>query len=110
MNDQSPTRRQALQAASAIFGAAVVGCGGGNRDKQAVVDDQPAPPAVPGSGDGTRPSSQGAKVISESTPKANEPALKLTWETIAAGKAGPGPRSRHGLVYDRKTKAAVLFG
>lgn len=39
-----------------------------------------------------------------------DPAPALGWEVIASGKAGPGPRSRHGLVYDRTAKAAVLFG
>src|SRR5262249_34523104 len=28
------------------------------------------------------------------------------WEVIASGDDGPGPRSRHGLVYDRSAKAA----
>jgi hypothetical protein len=34
----------------------------------------------------------------------------LGWEEIASGSDGPGKRSRHGLVYDRSAKAAVLFG
>jgi hypothetical protein len=38
------------------------------------------------------------------------PAPTLGWEVIAAGDFGPGPRSRHGLVYDRRARAAVLFG
>lgn len=38
------------------------------------------------------------------------PVPTLGWETIAAGGAGPGPRSRHGLVYDKNTTVAVLFG
>jgi hypothetical protein len=38
------------------------------------------------------------------------PAPTLGWEVIASGDDGPGPRSRHGLVYDRSAKAAVLFG
>ena len=38
------------------------------------------------------------------------PAPPLGWETIASGKFGPGVRSRHGLVFDRSAKAAVLFG
>ena len=41
---------------------------------------------------------------------AGKPAPTLGWEVVAAGDAGPGPRSRHGLVYDRSAKAAVLFG
>jgi hypothetical protein len=32
------------------------------------------------------------------------------WEVVAPRRGGPGPRSRHGLVYDRGAKAAVLFG
>lgn len=32
------------------------------------------------------------------------------WEVIASGNDGPGKRSRHGLVYDRSAKAAILFG
>ncbi len=43
-------------------------------------------------------------------PKSADPAPTLGWETIASGKYGPGVRSRHGLVYDRSTKAVVLFG
>lgn len=39
-----------------------------------------------------------------------KPAPKFNWQVIAAGDAGPGPRSRHGLVYDRSDRAAVLFG
>ncbi len=39
-----------------------------------------------------------------------KPAPTLGWEVIAEGRAGPGPRSRHGLTYDRHAKAAVLFG
>jgi hypothetical protein len=39
-----------------------------------------------------------------------DPGPTLGWETIAEGDAGPGPRSRHGLVYDDRAKAAVLFG
>jgi Galactose oxidase, central domain len=38
------------------------------------------------------------------------PIPALGWEVIASGAAGPGVRSRHGLVYDRAAKAAVLFG
>lgn len=36
--------------------------------------------------------------------------VRLGWEIIGQGELGPGPRSRHGLVYDRKRNAAVLFG
>ena len=39
-----------------------------------------------------------------------DPAPTLGWEVIAPGNAGPGVRSRHGLVYDRRAKAAVFFG
>jgi hypothetical protein len=41
---------------------------------------------------------------------ASETAPMFGWETIASGAEGPGPRSRHGLVYDRGAKATVLFG
>jgi hypothetical protein len=41
---------------------------------------------------------------------AQEPAPTLGWQAIASGNAGPGPRSRHGLAYDRRARAAVLFG
>ncbi len=34
----------------------------------------------------------------------------FTWQTIKTGLDGPGPRSRHGLVYDRGAEATVLFG
>ena len=32
------------------------------------------------------------------------------WEVVATGSGGPGPRSRHGLVYDRAAGVALLFG
>jgi hypothetical protein len=38
------------------------------------------------------------------------PAPTLGWETIASGDDGPGPRSRHSLVFDKKANAMVLFG
>jgi Galactose oxidase, central domain len=34
----------------------------------------------------------------------------FVWNTIASGNDGPGPRSRHGLVYDQRGGATVLFG
>jgi len=34
----------------------------------------------------------------------------FTWRTVDTTGSGPGPRSRHGLVYDRHAGAAVLFG
>lgn len=43
-------------------------------------------------------------------PIVKEPVPSFRWQLIAAGDAGPGPRSRHGLVYDRRDRAAVLFG
>jgi hypothetical protein len=33
----------------------------------------------------------------------------FTWQTIKTGVKSPGPRSRHGLVYDRGAGAIVLF-
>src|SRR5947209_5842879 len=41
---------------------------------------------------------------------AAKPTPTLGWELIASGDDGPGPRSRHGLVYDRNVNVAVLFG
>lgn len=38
------------------------------------------------------------------------PPPTLGWETIASGDEGPGPRSRHELVYDRQANVAILFG
>jgi hypothetical protein len=87
MSDRGVTRRQTLQAAIALFGAAVLGCGGRSREKPTRSNDAP-----------------------EVTPMTNDPAPTLGWEVIASGTAGPGPRSRHGLVYDRSANAAVLFG
>jgi hypothetical protein len=40
----------------------------------------------------------------------NQTLPAFTWKPIAAGIEGPGPRSRHGLTFDRGAKAAVLFG
>src|SRR5438105_2011060 len=42
--------------------------------------------------------------------RARGPVPTLGWEVIAGGDDGPGPRSRHGLVYDRAANAALLFG
>lgn len=36
--------------------------------------------------------------------------LRLSWHLVADGTESPGPRSRHGLVYDAELKATVLFG
>jgi hypothetical protein len=41
---------------------------------------------------------------------AKDPPPALGWEVIASGGAGPGPRSRHCLAYDKRAKVAVLFG
>src|SRR5262245_24421532 len=87
MSDRDVTRRQALEAATAMCAAAVCGCGYGSPEKP-----------------------ERARDASEVKPMSSDPAPTLGWETIASGKAGPGPRSRHGLVYDRNAKAAVLFG
>jgi hypothetical protein len=34
----------------------------------------------------------------------------FVWKPITSGRGGPGPRSRHGLAYDRRRGATVLFG
>src|SRR5207248_3141759 len=87
MSDREVTRRQVLHATAALFGTAALGCGVRGPEK-----------------------TEGIKDASEATPMSRDPAPKLGWEVIASGNAGPGVRSRHGLVYDRSTKAAVLFG
>lgn len=38
------------------------------------------------------------------------PGPRFTWQIVAAGGDGPGPRSRHGLAYDSGEQAIVLFG
>jgi hypothetical protein len=38
------------------------------------------------------------------------PTKEFSWQPVAYGEHGPGPRSRHGLVYDEATNAIVLFG
>src|SRR5262249_40063326 len=86
MNDKSVTRRGAFGVVAGLFGA-VLGC----RGKRG-------------------PDPEGEEYPLEEMPMAGGPAPTLRWETIASGKHGPGARSRHGLVYDRGTKAAVLFG
>lgn len=35
---------------------------------------------------------------------------RLGWEVVASGNNGPGKRSRHCLVFDSKSRAAILFG
>ena len=36
--------------------------------------------------------------------------VAFRWDVVAAGDEGPGPRSRHCLVYDAGARATVLFG
>ena len=87
MSDESLTRRLALGLIAGLVNAILSGCrkmGGANLEGE----EQPL----------------------EQMPPATGPAPTLGWETIAAGKYGPGVRSRHGLVYDRSAKAVVLFG
>jgi hypothetical protein len=79
--------RRTLAALAGLFSATVLGC----RDKGG-------------------PKPDGDEDSLEEMPVAADPAPTLGWETIASGKYGPGVRSRHGLVYDRSAKAAVLFG
>ena len=43
-------------------------------------------------------------------PQIIDPQTPLAWQAILSGDQGPGPRSRHGLVYDRAAKTTVLFG
>jgi hypothetical protein len=38
------------------------------------------------------------------------PTATFAWDVVASGAEGPGPRSRHGLVYDSGVRATVLFG
>lgn len=78
------TRRQTLHLATAALGSALVGCGG---RPEPGVPQQPETPLPP-----------------------LEPPPALGWQPLVQGNAGPGPRSRHGLVYDRNAKVAVLFG
>jgi hypothetical protein len=87
MGDQLMTRRHVLGAGAWLFGATVFGC----RDRSG-------------------PKPEGEESPLEEMPLAADRAPTLGWETIAFGKYGPGVRSRHGLVYDRSAKAAVLFG
>src|SRR5438552_4130641 len=87
MNDREVTRRQVLQVATAAFGAAAFGLGCRRSEKTDSTND-----------------------ASDVTSMPRGPVPTLGWEVIASGKAGPGARSRHGLVYDRGANAAVLFG
>ena len=80
------TRRQAIGAAAGLCSMPILGCGDKGVEKPARIESS-----------------------SEETPMVAIPAPTLGWEVIASGNAGPGVRSRHGLVYDRSTKAAVLF-
>ena len=56
------------------------------------------------------PVSETISHASGATPVASYTEPILGWQIIASGDEGPGFRSRHGLVYDRVAKAAVLFG
>jgi hypothetical protein len=89
MSDKFLTRRRALGvgAAAGLFSAQVLGC----REKSS-------------------PKPEGDHVFLEEMPIATDPTPTLGWEMIASGKDGRGVRSRHGLVYDRSSKAVVLFG
>jgi Galactose oxidase, central domain len=87
MSDELLTRRRAFGVAAGLFSATVLGCRG---------KSGPNPP--------------GEEQPLEEMPMATDPAPTLGWETIASGKYGLGVRSRHGLVYDRNAKVAVMFG
>jgi hypothetical protein len=87
MHPKMITRRQALSTGLGFFSATLVGCG--NKENA---------------------SSSGIASALEEMPASTHTPPKLGWETIASGKYGPGVRSRHGLVFDQKAKAAVLFG
>jgi hypothetical protein len=86
MNPVTLTRREAV-AALAMIGVGMTGC----RNKTAGTVVNPIPPT-------------------SIAPTAVDPKTPLAWQTIASGENGPGPRSRHGLVYDQAAQAAVLFG
>lgn len=87
MSDESLSRRQVLGTAAGFLSAAALGCGG-------KVDPKPE-----------GPKNRRAEVAGPMAPVSS-----VGWELIAKGSDGPGPRSRHGLAYDRKAKAVVLFG
>src|SRR4051794_22444817 len=87
MRDRRVTRRQAIQAATPLFAVVALGCASRSSEQ-------------------TEQTRRGAQV----TPMAKEPEPMLGWQVIVSGNAGPGPRSRHTLVYDRQVKVAVLFG
>jgi Galactose oxidase, central domain len=87
MSDRVVTRRQAIEAVTVLFSVTVLGCRDNGSEK---------------------PGRIGASV--EETTVNRVPTPTLGWEVIASGNSGPGKRSRHGLIYDRSMKAAVLFG
>ena len=87
MSRRNSTRRHVLEAATAVFGAAVLGCQ-----------------------DRSRENTERAKVPTRGAQVAGIPTPTLGWEVVASGNDGPGKRSRHGLVYDSSAKAAILFG
>src|SRR5205809_2272823 len=35
---------------------------------------------------------------------------RFSWQVVAAGASGPGPRSRHSLVHDDAENVTILFG
>jgi hypothetical protein len=41
---------------------------------------------------------------------AGGPVIEFAWELVSSTEEGPGPRSRHCLVYDPDAKATILFG
>jgi len=90
MSFKECSRRNAVQAIAALLGATIVGCRQNNQ-----VKDKESPEKIP---------------VSQETPRMTVPVSRVGWEVIASGEAGPGVRSRHVLVYDRRAKAAVLFG
>jgi hypothetical protein len=99
MSDDMHTRRQVLKAGTSLFVGVVLG--GCKNENHAGDERQEASPAIQKS---QRPRDGSAHA------KPKGPLPTLGWETIASGTDGPGPRSRHGLVYDRKARAVVLFG
>ncbi len=95
MRHQQLTRRDVLKAAAFVMASpSVSGCGRKQQD---------AAPALPNT-----PPAQSNKAEALDMGPAFDG--KFVWKVVASGNRSPGPRSRHGLVYDAEARANVLFG
>ncbi len=50
-----------------------------------------------------------ARIVNVGKQQPDSPETQFVWKVLDDGEDGPGPRSRHGLVYDRTSQSMILF-